>query len=64
MSLRHRLEAYKDLCQRYTRTFAHFWQNRDQLKTGLFREDEAAFLPAVLAIQETPPSRTARGIAW
>lgn len=63
MSLRHRIEAYKDLWQRYCSTFSYFWKHRDQLETGMFREDEAAFLPAILSIQETPPSRTARIIA-
>ncbi|MDO5693318.1 MAG: HlyD family type I secretion periplasmic adaptor subunit [Pseudomonadota bacterium] len=64
MSLRHRLQAHGELWGRYGRTFAHFWRHRDQLRSHLLREDEAQFLPAALAVQETPPSRTARWIAW
>lgn len=63
MTFRHRREAWAELSNRYTRTFAHFWKHRDQLQSGLFRENEAAFLPAALSIQETPPSNTARWIA-
>lgn len=57
------MEAWCELSSRYTRTFAYFWKHRDQLQGGLFRESEAAFLPAALSIQETPPSNTARWIA-
>lgn len=63
MTFRHRMEAWCELSSRYTRTFAYFWKHRDQLHGGLFRESEAAFLPAALSIQETPPSNTARWIA-
>ena len=64
MSLKHRVQAYTDLWGRYGRTFVHFWRHRADLGGTLLREDEAAFLPAVLAVQEAPPSRTARLIAW
>lgn len=64
MSLKHRLEAAAELWARYRTTFAYFWQHRDELKTGMFRADEAEFLPAALAVQETPASKTARLIAW
>ena len=64
MSLKHRMQAHGELWGRYTRTFAHFWRNRDQLRSQLLREDEAQFLPAALAVQEAPPSRTARVSAW
>jgi len=64
MSTRHRIGAVGDLFGRYGRTFSHFWSIRDQMPTGLFREDEAQFLPAALAIQETPPSKTARLLGW
>ncbi|WP_085315366.1 HlyD family type I secretion periplasmic adaptor subunit [Derxia lacustris] len=60
MSLRHRLQAVGVLAGHYARTFGHFWSIRHQTPTGLFREDEAQFLPAALALQETPPSRTVR----
>lgn len=64
MSFKHRKEAAAELWARYRATFAYFWQHRDELKTGLFRADEAEFLPAALAVQETPASKTARLIAW
>ena len=64
MSLKHRREAAAELWARYRATFAYFWKHRDELKTGLFRADEAEFLPAALAVQETPASKTARLIAW
>lgn len=64
MSLRHRLQAHAELWGRYGRTFAHFWRHRQQLRSLMLQEDEAQFLPAALAVQETPPSRTARWIAW
>lgn len=64
MSHRHRLRAYRDLLARYGRTFAFFWRRRGEFPTGLFRAEEAEFLPAVLAVQESPPSGTLRAIAW
>ena len=63
MSLKHRLQAHVELWGRYGRTFAHFWRRRAELGGAVLREDEAAFLPAALAVQEAPPSRTARWIA-
>ena len=64
MNLRHRLQAHAELWGRYGRTFAHFWRHRAALGEAMLREDEAAFLPAALAVQEAPPSRTARAVAW
>ncbi|MFV0679001.1 HlyD family type I secretion periplasmic adaptor subunit [Ottowia sp.] len=64
MSLRHRLQAHAELWGRYGRTFAHFWHHRSELGGQVLREDEAAFLPGALAVQEAPPSHTARIIAW
>ncbi|MGB3880183.1 MAG: HlyD family type I secretion periplasmic adaptor subunit [Diaphorobacter nitroreducens] len=63
MSLKHRIQAHVELWGRYSRTFAHFWRHRTELGGEMLREDEAAFLPAALAVQEMPPSRTARWIA-
>lgn len=64
MSLKHRSQAWGALIQRYAQTFRHFWSLRHQMETGLFRAEEAEFLPAALAVQETPPSKTARLLAW
>lgn len=63
MNLRHRLQAHGELWGRYGRTFAYFWQHRDEMRSRMLLEDEAEFLPAALAVQEAPPSRTARWIA-
>lgn len=64
MSLRHKWQAYGDLLQRYRLVFAHSWQTRNEPHArsggGLFNEQEAEFLPAALALQEKPVSRTAR----
>ena len=57
MSLRHRWQAWRELWGRYARAFVWHWQRRDQLQGRMLREDEAQFLPAALAVQETPPSR-------
>lgn len=64
MSTKHRMQAMGDLLGRYGRTFSHYWSIRSQMPTGLFREDEAQFMSAALAIQENPPSQTARLLGW
>ncbi|MBF0461658.1 MAG: HlyD family type I secretion periplasmic adaptor subunit [Magnetococcales bacterium] len=60
MSIRHRVAAYRALCKRYREVFSYFWRERENLGGGLFNEQEAAFLPAALALQEQPLSATAR----
>lgn len=63
-ALRHRMQAAGDLMARYGATFRYFWSIRAQMPTGLFREDEAQFMSAALAVQENPPSRTVRLLGW
>lgn len=63
MSTNHRRQAYKDLWKRYREVFSYYWKHRKEMPTEIFNEDEAQFLPAALAVQETPPSKTARLIA-
>lgn len=60
MSLKYRIQAYRVLYKRYREVFSHFWKIRKNLKGDLFNEQEAAFLPAALSIQERPVSVTAR----
>ncbi len=60
MSLRHKLEAYKELGKNYKAVFSHFWGIRKNLGGGIFNEQEAEFLPAALSLQEKPVSNTAR----
>ncbi|MFT3815606.1 MAG: HlyD family type I secretion periplasmic adaptor subunit [Acidovorax sp.] len=64
MSLKHRIQACAELLGRYGRTFAWFWRQRGAFPAQTLRADEAEFLPAVLAVQESPPSRSLRWIAW
>ncbi|MPY23277.1 HlyD family type I secretion periplasmic adaptor subunit [Shewanella sp. YLB-07] len=40
------------------------WKNRDKLGDGNTSRDLAAFLPAALEIQETPPNPLARKLGW
>ncbi|GIU29435.1 HlyD family type I secretion periplasmic adaptor subunit [Shewanella colwelliana] len=40
------------------------WKNRDKLGDGKNSRDLAAFLPAALEIQETPPNPLARKLGW
>ena len=60
MSIKHKLEAYAFLLRHYRQTFGRFWKDRDQMGGDLFKEDEAAFLPAALSLQERPVSPTLR----
>lgn len=64
MSMNHRFAAYRELLHRYRTIFAHFWAERHAVKSGLFNEQEAEFLPAALALQEKPISSTVRLTAW
>lgn len=62
-----RLQALKDLLQRYKAVFEAAWSIRDQLDGPTRKEDELAFLPAHLELAETPvhpaPRWTMRVIA-
>lgn len=60
MSIKHRLEAFGQLASRYRSVFVHAWRERHESRQRFLNEDEAAFLPAALAIQQKPLSKTAR----
>lgn len=64
MSAKHRLAAWVDLVMRYQRVFMHAWRDRKELAGRVLNEDEAAYLPAALAIQARPLSPTVRVTAW
>ncbi len=64
MSAQHRVQAWGDLLRRYARVFAHAWRSRHELAGRMLTEDEAAYLPAALAVQARPMSRTVRLTAW
>lgn len=63
MSLRHRLQAWAALWQRYAQSFAHSWRRRHTLRSDFFNKQEAEFLPAGLSLQETPDSASLRWTA-
>ena len=60
MSAGHRLAAYGELLQRYGQVLRHSWRQRAALSGPVLSEDEAAFLPAALALQERPVSPSLR----
>lgn len=60
MSIRHRIEAYRDLYKRYRDIFSYFWKNKHELDGKIFQEHEANFLPAALSLQEAPVSHGVR----
>ncbi len=60
MSLKHRLQATKDLLKRYGEVFSHVWQHRAELEPKKHLPHEAQFLPAALELQETPVSPAPR----
>ncbi len=55
-----RLLATFELMQRYATTFARAWHDRNKNSPGGFRAAEAEFLPASLALMESPPSAAPR----
>ena len=60
MSWSHRLAAWGELARRYGAVFRFHWRQRHARPQTLFNEQEAAFLPAALALQERPVSPAAR----
>ncbi|WP_139842756.1 biotin/lipoyl-binding protein, partial [Janthinobacterium sp. GW456W] len=60
MSAGHRFAAYGELVKRYGQVLRHSWHNRASLGGPVLSEDEAAFLPAALALQERPVSPSLR----
>ncbi|MDN2714273.1 HlyD family type I secretion periplasmic adaptor subunit [Janthinobacterium sp. SUN120] len=60
MSAGHRLAAYGELLARYGQVLRHSWRIRATLGGPVLSEDEAAFLPAALALQERPVSPSLR----
>lgn len=59
-----RLRAAVDLLQRYAAVFRHAWRERRQLDAPRRLSHEAAFLPAALALQDTPVSPAPRAALW
>lgn len=59
-----RLRAAAELLKRYAAVFRHAWRERRQLDTPHRLSHEAAFLPAALALQDTPVSPAPRAASW
>lgn len=64
MSLKVRMQAWGDLWKRYATVFAHAWSTRKQTDSKDLLPHEAEFLPAALALQETPVSPAPRVAMW
>jgi len=58
------ISSYKGLFKRYREAWRHAWLHRKQFDAKSFSTDETAFMPAVLSLQETPPSPLPRAIMW
>ncbi len=58
------LSAFGELLSRYARAFRLSWQHRAEFESTPRRRDEAEFLPAVLALQDTPLNPLPRVAMW
>jgi hemolysin D len=63
-SFKQRLDATGELLQRYKSVFALAWKDRQASGGRGFSAAEAQFLPAVLAVQETPTPAAPRVFMW
>lgn len=59
-----RREALADLLRRYGAAFSHAWRERRRLTPPTRLAHEAEFLPAALALRETPVSPAPRVAMW
>lgn len=64
MNLKLRGQAFADLLQRYGTVFGHAWSQRKAMEPTPRLPHEAQFLPAALALQETPLSPAPRVAMW
>jgi len=60
MSAEHKRAAYAALFRHYRDVFRHYWRQREAMGGRLLTAKEAEFLPAALALQETPVSPASR----
>lgn len=56
--------AYADLFKRYAKVFRHAWSRRKELDTPALQSHEAQFLPAALALRDTPVHPAPRMALW
>lgn len=59
-----KLQASLELLHRYRQAFRHAWARRTELDSVPRLAHESAFLPAALALQETPVSPAPRAAIW
>lgn len=59
-----RYQAFSDLLSRYGSVFRYTWARCSELDSPPRLAHEAQFLPAALALQETPPSPAPRVTMW
>jgi hemolysin D len=59
-----KLQAFGDLFKRYANAFRYAWSRRAELDSMPRQPHEAQFLPAALALQETPVSPAPRVAMW
>lgn len=62
--MRIHLQATFDLLRRYGRVFAHAWKHRQEMEPEARLRHEAEFLPAALALQDSPVSPAPRVAMW
>lgn len=56
--------AFADLFKRYAKVFRHAWARRKELDTPVLQTHEAQFLPAALALRDTPVHPAPRMALW
>ncbi|MHB1054133.1 MAG: HlyD family type I secretion periplasmic adaptor subunit [Thiobacillus sp.] len=56
--------AFADLCKRYARILRHAWLQRRETDTPVLQSHEAQFLPAALALRDTPVHPAPRIALW
>jgi hemolysin D len=54
MTIKMKIEAYKDLLSKYKDKWAYSWKYRHQMERPNRTPEEAEFLPAALSVQDTP----------
>ncbi len=59
-----RKEAFVDLMDRYKEVFRDAWQRRHEMAPMIRKSHEAEFLPATLALQDTPVHPAPRLFMW
>jgi hemolysin D len=64
MSITLHLQAIRDLLKRYGDAIRHAWRHRKEMDSPERLSHEAEFLPAALALQETPVSPAPRVAMW